>query len=313
MIAKHQQKKTLRSHAQERLLTEMIISSDQAAISKRQEPTGYILVLDSYTLEIVNSVVQMKDLTDQKIIGIEKIELKRKPFHKMHAIYFIEPNVENLKKVEEDCQSKTYGSVHLYFTRNIPDSLFQTLRNMPTVLSSLLSFKELNLDFHVIDDCQFNLGMKNIFNQLYGNKDTNTLITIAEKLYTLVSVFLPTSNLQLVTETGTVGDTVGNMVMNMFKNVHHKHKEIVDPGAKNIRLVVLDRGFDVKTSVIHDFHYQSMCYDLIDIKHNTVEFEAESSKGEKSTRKCVLDENDQLWLDYRFKHIAQTSVEHSSK
>ena len=65
MISKAVSSKTLRSYAQDRLLTDMIVSSDKEASSKGMQPTGYILVLDDYTLHIVNSVVQMKDLIDQ--------------------------------------------------------------------------------------------------------------------------------------------------------------------------------------------------------------------------------------------------------
>lgn len=313
MISKPVANKTLRSYAQDRLLSDMVISSDREASSKGMQPTGYILVLDDYTLQIVNSVVQMKDLIDQKIVGIERVELKRKPFPKMHAIYFLEPNAANLKFINEDAQAKTYGSIHMYFTRNIPDTLFQNLRAMPEVLAKLLSFKELNLDFHVVDDCLFHLSMRGIFNQLYLNKDQAVLAVTAEKLYTLVSVFLPTSNLQLVTETGTVGDAVGQMVMSQFKSIHAKHKEIVDPQMKPIRLLVLDRSFDIKAATIHDFHYQAMCQDLADIRNNTVEYETDNQKGERIKRKSQLDENDELWVNYRFKHIAQVSAEHSEK
>jgi hypothetical protein len=56
-----------------------------------------------------------------------------------------------------------------------------------------------------------------------------------------------------------------------------------------------------------------MVQDLTSIDHNTVNFMTENSKGEKVAKKCVLDETDELWLKFRFKHIAEVMTSHSKE
>ena len=313
MNSKGPNTQSLRYYAQERLLREMIASADIESAKKGSRPTGYILVLDEYTLSIVNSIVEMKELIDLKIVGIEKIQLKRKAFPKLQAIYFLEPQESNLRSVEQDVHAKLYESIHLYFTRTVPDTLFGTLKSMPEVVKRLASFKELNLDFLVVDDCQFTLNMPGEYTRLFAATDSSLLSSVAEKLYTLVSVFLPTCSLEVVSERGSLGERVATQVMQMFRSIHGRQPGVVDSKARGIKLVVLDRGFDIKSAVIHEMFFQSMVYDLTNIKNNTVEFESETAKGERVARKCVLDERDELWLNYRFKHIAEVANLHAKK
>lgn len=313
MNSKTLSSQTLRGFAQERLLREMIASADIDSGKKGARPTGYMLIVDEYTLRIVNSVVDMKELMDLKIVGIEKLELKRKAFPKMHAIYFLEPLEDKVRLVEEDASAKLYESIHIYFTRAMPEAIMSLLRAMPDVTKRLFSLKELNLDFLVVDDCQFTLNMPSCYNRLYSTPDTKLLNNIAEKLYTLVSVFLPTCNMEVISERNSLGERVANSALQIFKNIHSRQPTVIDSKGKSIRLVVLDRSFDVRTPAVHDIYYQPMVYDLLKIKNNTVEFDSETSKGEKVKRTCVLNEKDELWLKYRFKHIHDVLHMHHKK
>ena len=66
----------------------------------------------------------------------------------------------------------------------------------------------------------------------------------------------------------------------------------------------------MKAPVFHDFYYLPMAYDLTPIKNNKVEFTTESAKGETIKKECVLNESDELWLKYRFTHIAEAEKLH---
>jgi hypothetical protein len=99
----------IRKFAQERILREMLESANNESVKKGKKPAGYLLVIDNHTLKIVNSIVQFKDLIERGIVGIEKLELKRKKFETMHAIYFIEPNEDNLLLINEDITNKLYN------------------------------------------------------------------------------------------------------------------------------------------------------------------------------------------------------------
>jgi syntaxin-binding protein 1 len=57
------------------------------------------------------------------VIALEKLELGRKPFPKMHAIYFITPSETSIGHLLSDYADKKnpqYGAVHLIFTNEVP-------------------------------------------------------------------------------------------------------------------------------------------------------------------------------------------------
>lgn len=53
---------------------------------------SYILVLDEKTVQMISSLLKMNELVSLGIQTVEKLEVKRKPFPKMAAIYFISPS-----------------------------------------------------------------------------------------------------------------------------------------------------------------------------------------------------------------------------
>ena len=91
---------TLKGYSRKRVISDMIGGAKQAAVEQNKPCREFILVIENETLKVINSLIKMTDLTSNGVFGVEKIELKRKPFPSFQAIYFITPTIENFDYID---------------------------------------------------------------------------------------------------------------------------------------------------------------------------------------------------------------------
>lgn len=101
MQGKETKKFSLRENVRNRILMDML----RGLKTSFSNVPNFLMVCDQMTTRIISSSIKMIDLLEEGVVAIEKLELTRKPFPKMHAIYFITPTKDSVEKLCKDFEN----------------------------------------------------------------------------------------------------------------------------------------------------------------------------------------------------------------
>ncbi|XP_047320829.1 protein transport Sec1a-like [Impatiens glandulifera] len=80
------------------------------------------------------------------------------------------------------------------------------------------------------------------------------------------------------------------------------------PQSPTCDLLILDRSFDQIAPIIHEWTYDAMCHDLLELEGNKYIYEVPSKHGgDPEKKEFLLEDHDAVWLELRHTHIADAS------
>ncbi|XP_050385725.1 protein transport Sec1a-like isoform X2 [Argentina anserina] len=317
--------KCFRQFSRDRLLHEML-GSTRTENSKSWK----VLIMDKVTVKVMSHSCKMADITDQEISLVEDLFRRREPLPSMDVIYYIQPSKENIVMFLSDMSGREplYRKAFVFFSSPIPKELINHIKSDTSVLPRIGALREMNLEYFPIDNQAFVTDQDGALEELFGNVENSKRIekclsimatriaTVFASMKELPSVRYRASKAGDESAEASPRDLLPTKLAGAVWNIILKYKSSIPnfPQKETCDLLILDRSVDQIAPVIHEWTYDAMCHDLLDMDGNKYVHEVPSKTGGDPERKEVLlEDNDPVWLEIRHTHIADASERLSDK
>ncbi|KAH1248990.1 SNARE-interacting protein KEULE [Glycine max] len=312
--------KSLKQVSRERLLHEML----RSAKTGDSKSTWKVLIMDKLTVKIMSHSCKMADITDEGVSLVEDIFKRRQPLPTMDAIYFIQPTRENIIMFLSDMSGRKplYRKAFVFFSSPIARELVMEIKKDAQVLPRIGALREMNLEYFTIDSQGFITNNERALVELFGDEENNRkavacLNVMATRIATVFASlrefpfvrFRAAKSLDATTMT-TFHDLIPTKLAAGVWDCLMKYKKTVPnfPQTESCELLIIDRTIDQIAPVIHEWTYDAMCRDLLNMEGNKYVHEVPSKTGGPPERKEVLlEDHDPIWLELRHAHIADAS------
>ncbi|XP_036128481.1 syntaxin-binding protein 3 isoform X6 [Molossus molossus] len=272
----------------------------------KKEDEWKIMLLDEFTTKLLASCCKMSDLLAEGITVVENIYKNREPVRQMKALYFISPTSKSVDCFLRDFPSKSenkYKAAYVYFTDFCPDSLFNKIK--ASCSKSIRRCKEINISFIPLESQVYTLDVPDAFYYCYSPDPSNAngkdavMEAMAEQIVTLCASLDENPGVRFKSKPLDNASKLAQLVEKKLENYYKTDEKSLIKGKTHSQLIIIDRGFDPVSTVLHELTFQAMAYDLLPIENDTYKYKTDGKEKE-----AVLEEDDDLWVRIRHRHIA---------
>ncbi|XP_045147953.1 syntaxin-binding protein 3 [Echinops telfairi] len=242
----------------------------------KKEGEWKIMLLDEFTTKLLASCCKMTDLLAEGITVVENVYKNREPVRQMKALYFITPTSKSVDCFLRDFSSKSenkYKAAYLYFTDFCPDSLFNKIK--ASCSKSIRRCKEINISFIPLESQVYTLDVPDAFYYCYSPDPNNAnekdaiMEVMAEQIVTVCATLDENPGVRYKSKPLDNANKLAQLVENKLENYYKLDEKSQIKGKTHSQLLIIDRGFDPVSTVLHELTFQAMAYDLLPIENDT--------------------------------------------
>lgn len=271
--------------------------------------------MDDKATRCISSVLAMYDIMERRVTLVEKLKLNRQPFPEMDVVYLVSPTMEAVDSISADFKSKQkarYGDVHLFFLDTVPADVFAAIQSNSVLVNRVKTFKEIFQDFISTEGNVFHFDLKDSVEKLYGNPpDLGYPAMLGQRLAHMCITVNEHPSIRFQGSSSFAREIATALHQSLQQHKRSTptfwcHGDDNHQDRDRGQLLILDRSFDPLSPLMHEYTYQAMANDLLDVEDGTIiTYTATNNKGVAEEKQALLNENDELWMEMRHLHIAK--------
>ncbi|KAH8418540.1 hypothetical protein KR009_012162 [Drosophila setifemur] len=250
-----------------------LISGIKLYIDKMCSESGpgmKIILLDKETTSIISMAFSQSDMLQREVYLFERLDSGRsnERLKYLKCIVFIRPTKQNIQLLANELRNPKYSAYYIYFSNIIPRTDIKYLAECDES-ESVRDVKELYADYLCVNPNLFSLNLSCCMANLNWLPDALT-----RSMQGITAVLLSLKINPVIRY--RAGSQAAQLLAKLIYEQITKESSLFDfrsniDGAAPPLLLVLDRRDDPVTPLLHQWTYQAMVHELLQIKNNRVD------------------------------------------
>ncbi|KAJ1727945.1 syntaxin binding protein 1 [Coemansia biformis] len=317
-----------------------------ALISVRPRDRFKIVVVDRRSLKLIGRILKLSEIVEYDVSRIEQIENNRADSPDTEVVYFLTPSRESIDRLVSDLapgggahgggpgggargggpggpkappagrpKRPKYRTAHVFFTSELSDRLLAHIKRSG-IAPHVRALKELCVEYdvfgaHVFRTRLLSRPLYRLYSPLVSRGFNDELELVSKKLANVCGALKENPVVRyLLLDQEVHGDTKARPLAFLFhtemERIRSSLPKETDSDKPPTELIIVDRSADPFAPILHEFTYEAMAYDLLDIEDGCkFTYTALLGNGEEETKTVVLDDKDSVWQEFRFRHITE--------